>query len=464
MASCFLSCKDAIYPQLDEKFIVSKVKLNVTGQLPLLLGRDTTISFDVFPEKASNKKLVWTSADNEIATVNSDGKITARNLGKVLITASSEVGYAGSATIEVQVIDRIIYTENVTIAGVSSDLYVSDSLKLVTATQPAVVTYNTLSWVSNNPEVASVSKNGVVTGLKTGNAKITATSTDGTKKSASVDVVVKEPIVVQDITFDDAQKEIALYEVSKLKITPKPLDATIATIVWTSSAPNIVSIDASGVFTGKGYGSATITAKTNYKGAGIEKEFTITVVPGKINDTFFYGSNWAAQTNNAVSTIERGKLIVKAVVQGGVLYKGIINRKSSTDFHAGNYPIFALKIRYSGITDSRGPNRVLNVWGGTAGYGKYGAATGSPNNKMATLTAKDGAQVHYANVSSTGLGFGSSGGMSATTVTNFTNCIYEIWEMQFSVGDIAAGKAGYELYWVKSFKSVAELEAYLANE
>lgn len=61
----------------------------------------------------------------------------------------------------------------------------------VTATVlPNTAVNKTLLWVSSDENIATVSQNGTITAIGNGRATITATSTDGSNKSASVEVVV----------------------------------------------------------------------------------------------------------------------------------------------------------------------------------------------------------------------------------------------------------------------------------
>lgn len=57
--------------------------------------------------------------------------------------------------------------------------------------KPEDATNKTLEWTSSDEKIATVDENGVITGVKKGNCKITATTTDGSKKKAAITVSVK---------------------------------------------------------------------------------------------------------------------------------------------------------------------------------------------------------------------------------------------------------------------------------
>ena len=60
---------------------------------------------------------------------------------------------------------------------------------------PELADNKTLKWTSDNEDVATVTQEGVVKGLKVGYANITATATDGSEVSATCKVTVK-PVVI----------------------------------------------------------------------------------------------------------------------------------------------------------------------------------------------------------------------------------------------------------------------------
>ena len=80
---------------------VTKVKLNKT-KLNLVVKQSQTLKATVTPKKPSNKKIVWTSSNEKIATVK-NGKVTAKKAGTVKITAQAADGSGKKATCTVKV-------------------------------------------------------------------------------------------------------------------------------------------------------------------------------------------------------------------------------------------------------------------------------------------------------------------------------------------------------------------------
>lgn len=63
-------------------------KLNVT----LAVGGIEIITATVTPDNATNKKVIWSTGNTTIATVDELGQITAKKSGSVRITATTEDG------------------------------------------------------------------------------------------------------------------------------------------------------------------------------------------------------------------------------------------------------------------------------------------------------------------------------------------------------------------------------------
>ena len=68
-----VSCNDDdVSTVLDERVLVKEISLEVTPDLPLLIGTDTLIKYTVGPDEAFNKELVWKSTVPDVATVDAE--------------------------------------------------------------------------------------------------------------------------------------------------------------------------------------------------------------------------------------------------------------------------------------------------------------------------------------------------------------------------------------------------------
>ena len=90
-------------------------------------------------------------------------------------------------------IQETIKAESISLNKHSANLMIGETLSLTAKVLPENVSTKTVAWSSNNPDVASVNDEGVVTALSAGTAIISATTTDGTILSDSATIVVSTP-------------------------------------------------------------------------------------------------------------------------------------------------------------------------------------------------------------------------------------------------------------------------------
>ncbi len=151
-----------------------------------------------------------------------------------------------------------ISAKEATINKTDLDLFVGTEAKLKVSGAKKV------KWSSSDASVASVSKKGVVTGVRAGSATITAKAG---KTEFTVDVYVYDlTIAVDHATLDlyeGEQHELEVY-----------LTAVGRPVQWTTSDENIAIVDNDGVVTGIAPGTATITATLK---EGLESSCTVTV-------------------------------------------------------------------------------------------------------------------------------------------------------------------------------------------
>ena len=206
---------------------------------------------------SSNKKPVsWTSSDPTIASVDSNGTIKTLKNGTVKISASANGGKA-TCTITVK--------EPIQISATTSSIY-----RGKTTTLKAIPAYSTtITWMSSNPLIATVSSNGVVTGKKAGTVTITAKAFG---KSVTKTIKVVEPSL-------KVTGSTSLY---RGKTTTLKATTSYSTkVTWKSSKPSIATVSSSGVVTGKKAGTVYIYA--NAYGKSVKYKLTIEEPALKLN-------------------------------------------------------------------------------------------------------------------------------------------------------------------------------------
>ena len=147
---------------------------------------------------------------------------------------------------------------------------------------PSYATEQTLTWASSDTTIATVDEQGVVTGVKVGNATISATTTDGSDITATCEVTVK-PVVATGIAVEPIAATITAGETTQLNLTITPESATYKTAAWTSSNDAIATVDENGMVTGVAAGQVQITA-TTVDGTQLSATSVVTVLPRKASD------------------------------------------------------------------------------------------------------------------------------------------------------------------------------------
>lgn len=209
------------------------------------VGKKVTVKATVTPANADNKTLAWTSSNTKIATV-SNGVVKGVKAGRVIITAKTTDGSNISATCTVTVkqpVTRISLSKKAT-------MYTGKKLTLKAKVNPANASNKALTWKSSNTKIAKVASNGVVTGVKAGTVKITATAKDGSRKSATCTVTVRQS--VSKITLSKTNvvlpKKGSSYNV---RVTVAPKNAYNKNVAVKSAKTKVAKVSASTVKSGK---------------------------------------------------------------------------------------------------------------------------------------------------------------------------------------------------------------------
>ena len=158
-------------------------------EVEIIAGETEFLTVTILPETTSNKTVVWSSSDEEVAVVNEYGVVTALAVGEATITATTADGSNLSASCQVTVVAAL--AESITLNMTEASLEVSETTTLTATVLPETVTNKSVTWTSSNESVATVDANGLVTAIAVGEATITATTTDGSNLSASCLVTVE---------------------------------------------------------------------------------------------------------------------------------------------------------------------------------------------------------------------------------------------------------------------------------
>ena len=298
-----------------------------TQQLNIEYGTDYKAEQEKIAEAASKLNLTWTSSDEEVATVDETGLVTA-------------VG-AGEADVTVSVADaNISSTTHVKVVITPTGIEAPDSIELVTNGEnskalgakmtPEDATEVKLAYESSDENVATVDENGVVTAVADGECVITTYVTadipataenaeakpvvdEVTSSEAEVadsaadseapdDAVASEPedttdtdssfgvvpdglsaetkvtvtTKVEQITLNKTEGTLTVGNSVTVTATVTPDNATNATVNWTSSDEKVATVDSNGKVTAVAAGNATIKATSESDG-DVSADYALTV-------------------------------------------------------------------------------------------------------------------------------------------------------------------------------------------
>lgn len=237
----------------------------------VLVGGTKKLSAAKVPSTTTDKTAItWTSSDETVATVASDGTVNGLKAGTATITAAcGDI----KATCAVTVTAEAKPCTSVTLDQTTAEVAKGKTVTLKATTLPEDTT-DDITWTTSDSAVATV-KGGVVTAVAAGTATITVKCGEQT---AECKVTVPSDACTS-VTLDKTEATILKGATVTLKATALP-EGTPDTITWTTSDASVATV-ADGVVTGVSRGVATITVKCGEKTAtckvSVNEEETVSI-------------------------------------------------------------------------------------------------------------------------------------------------------------------------------------------
>ncbi|WP_113923014.1 LamG-like jellyroll fold domain-containing protein [Cognataquiflexum aquatile] len=275
-------------------------------------GSTQQLSATILPSNSTNKTVVWTTSNANVATVNSSGLVSGVAAGTVTITARSEDGNL-TATASVTITQN---TPNLSItsfvlinAGNNSELQTlingtlllssqvgNLSLAIRVNTNPTTVgsvffslsgPINATRTENGAPYALFGDTNGIFSGrtMPNGNYTLSATAYSGTNRTGTVgptttiqfSIVSSASTPVSGVSVTPNLASIQAGRTQQLTATVSPANASNTLVNWSTSNPLVATVNSSGLVTALAVGTANINATT------VEGSFTsgssITVTP-----------------------------------------------------------------------------------------------------------------------------------------------------------------------------------------
>lgn len=250
----------------DDYVPVTGISLNKTSA-SVYEGKVIVLKATITPQNATNKKVLWTSSNTNVAVVDSNGLVYGKKAGVSKITAkTADRGFSAVCTVTVYDEDY----EKTEVKGVRLNRHLifmkkGESEDIDASVIPDDADNKNVTWVSDNPSAAKVDSKGKVTAVSKGIAVITVRTQEGGYTDRCV-------VIVGDYGYDLGDKisiwlskaMISIFEgqTHKLSVNISPRNYKDCKILWSTSNSKVATVSADGKVTGHKKGVAVITAST----------------------------------------------------------------------------------------------------------------------------------------------------------------------------------------------------------
>lgn len=229
LASCSVTVKPG----------VSALAMDETN-IKMLTGKTRKLTVTFTPEHPSSRKLTWKSSNSSVATVNDKGKVKALKGGTTVITCTSDVGNV-SASCVISVEQLVSY---ITLNEDSVNVGLGKTFQLKGTVDSNDVSNKQLKWSSTKNSIASIDKNGNITGKKLGRCTVICSATDGSKAKAKCTVNVIRQMT--SLSLDKSTIRLLEGKSTKIRAIVRPSNASIKKVTWSSTDESVATIDVNG--------------------------------------------------------------------------------------------------------------------------------------------------------------------------------------------------------------------------
>lgn len=221
---------------------------------PETVDINQTIQFKIktTPSQAE-ADIEWNSSDNDIAIVDDEGYVTGIAEGEAIITAASVDYPEITDSIEITVTKPIV--ESIEIHG-PEQVYVNAKISLSAVITPSYIDQS-VAYISSDQRVAKVDSTGTVTGVAPGTVTIVAISNYDSTAYATREITV----LAKEITGFTISGKGELYVKTTAQFSAVAEGNIIDDLVeWSSTVPEVATVDSSGLVRAVSAGTATIRA------------------------------------------------------------------------------------------------------------------------------------------------------------------------------------------------------------
>lgn len=270
-----------------------------TEQARVRKGGRLTLAAVAQPEGKTDGRLVWSSSDGSVASVDEEGVVSGKSKGEAVITVTAvDGGYTAECRVRVyQPVTELRMDNRSVTVDTGNDIQLTATILPYDADNKSIV------WSSDNPDVADVNGKGVVTGVKAGQTVIRATSEDEGISDFCV-VTVNQPVTGVSLSKSELSFS-KIGDAEQLVASVQPADATNKELNWSSSDES-VAIVSNGRVLCSGYGSAIVYVTT--VDGGYMASCVVTADDG------LTGIDGVAADGSV--SVDNGRLVLKGIPEG----------------------------------------------------------------------------------------------------------------------------------------------------
>lgn len=250
MVAALASCTKKEDPNVVKSVSITPAEVKITE------GTTKSLEVDVQPSTAVYDAVTWSSDDTDVAKISRKGLLTAVKEGSTTVHAT----VAGiTADCKVTIIKSTTPVTGVNLDKESATIGIGEKLTLNAEVLPADAGLKTVTWASSAKDVASVSADGEVAGIKEGKATITVTTDDGGFEAKCEITVVNN--TVSEISFAGGSESAKVVDVESnetLAVNYVPKTAANKDLEWSTSDASIATVQSAG----EGLGKVTFLKKT----------------------------------------------------------------------------------------------------------------------------------------------------------------------------------------------------------
>ena len=284
LALVFVGCETN-----NSEVVPTKISFD-NATVELEVGKYLNLVAKVEPADAVNKLVEWKSSDTAVVTVDANGRLTGVAEGEATVTATAKAATSvtGSVTVKVTPV-KLEDLESLSISG-SSTAIEGKPVSYTAVPNPAGASKE-VTWSLEGEgasEIATLSEDGILTVIKTGEVTVVATSKVDPTKTASkkveclgaeaiVHAISLEIRVTEYVVAVKGSQYIGRTWVGQPDDKGNPRQPSNTEIHWTSSDESVATVSAAGYITGVAAGTATITYEADDKGADGNTTFSGTL-------------------------------------------------------------------------------------------------------------------------------------------------------------------------------------------